>query len=93
MVTGGSLGAWIATVYGLDGVRVPVGSRIFFFSTSSRPALGSTQPPIQWVLEALSPEVKRSGREADHSSPGSIEIKKMWSIYPLHIRLHDVRLN
>jgi hypothetical protein len=30
---------------------VPVGSRIF--STSSRPALGSTQPPIQWVPWAL----------------------------------------
>jgi hypothetical protein len=41
----------VATGYGLDdrgvGVRVPVGSRIF--STSSRPTLGSTQPPIQWV--------------------------------------------
>jgi hypothetical protein len=38
----------IATGYGLDdrnvGVRVPVGSRIF--STSSRPALGPTQPPL-----------------------------------------------
>jgi hypothetical protein len=46
----------IATGYGLDdrgvGVRVPVGSRIF--STSSRPALGSTQPPIQWVPGTLS---------------------------------------
>jgi hypothetical protein len=40
----------IATGYGLVdrgvGVRVPVGSRIL--STSSRPALGSIQPPIQW---------------------------------------------
>jgi hypothetical protein len=26
----------------------------FHFSMSSRPALGSTQPPIQWVLGALS---------------------------------------
>jgi hypothetical protein len=46
----------IATSYGLDdrgvGVRVPVGSRIF--SKSSRPALGSTQTPIQWVRGALS---------------------------------------
>jgi hypothetical protein len=30
----------------------------FFFSTLSRPALGSTQPPIQWVLGALSQGVK-----------------------------------
>jgi hypothetical protein len=37
------------------------------FSTSSRPALGSTQPPIQWVPGALFPGVKRPGREADHS--------------------------
>jgi hypothetical protein len=46
----------IATGYGLDdrgvGVPVPVGARIF--STSSRPALGSTQPPIHWI-----PGVKR----------------------------------
>jgi hypothetical protein len=37
----------------------------FLFSTSSRSALGSTQPPIQWVSGALSPGVKRPGREAD----------------------------
>jgi hypothetical protein len=45
----------IASGYGLDdlgvGVRVPVGSRIF--SKSSRPALGPTQPPIQWVPGAF----------------------------------------
>jgi hypothetical protein len=43
------------------------------FSTSSRPVLGPTQPSIQWV-----PEVKRRGREADHSPPTSTEIKKTW---------------
>jgi hypothetical protein len=70
----------IATGYGLDdrgvGVRVPVGSGIF--STSSRPALGPTQPPIQWVAGALSPGVKRPRCEADHSPPTSAEVKKMW---------------
>jgi hypothetical protein len=56
----GSRGSAIckATSYGLDdwgvGVRVPVGSRIFLFSKSSRPALGSTQPPTLWVPGALS---------------------------------------
>jgi hypothetical protein len=65
----------IATGYG---VRVPVGSRIFF-STSSRPALGFTQSPIQWVLGALSPGIKRPGREADHSPPDSAEVKKMFN--------------
>jgi hypothetical protein len=43
------------------------------FSMSSRPALGSTQPPIQWV-----PWVKRPGSEADHSPPTSAEVKQMW---------------
>jgi hypothetical protein len=37
----------------------------FPFSTMSRPVLGPTQPPIQQVLGALSPGVKRSGREAE----------------------------
>jgi hypothetical protein len=74
----------IASGYGLDdrgvGVRVPVESRIFF--TSSRPALGSTQPPIQWVPGALSPGVKRQWREGDHSLPTSSEVKKMWIYTP-----------
>jgi hypothetical protein len=35
------------------------------FSTSSRPGLGPTQPPSQWVQGALSTGVKRLGREAD----------------------------
>jgi hypothetical protein len=48
------------------------------FSTSSRPALRCTLPPIQWLLLALSPGVKRSVREADHSSP-----RKCSSIRPL----------
>jgi hypothetical protein len=47
---------------------------IFNFPTS-RPALGPTQPPIQWVLEVLRLGVKRPWREADHLSPASIEVK------------------
>jgi hypothetical protein len=34
--------------------------------------------PIQWVPGTVSPEVKRPGREADHSPPTSAEVKKMW---------------
>jgi hypothetical protein len=71
----------IVTGYGLDergdGVRVPVVSRIF--SMSSRSAPGPTQPPIQWVPEALPLEVKRHGHKADNSPPGSAEVKKIWS--------------
>jgi hypothetical protein len=48
--------------------------RNFLFSISSRPALGPTQPPIQRVLG-----VKQHGREADHTSPASAEVKKMWN--------------
>jgi hypothetical protein len=48
----------------------------FLFSTS-KPALGSTQPPIQWVPGTLPPGVKRLRREADHSPPASAEVKKM----------------
>jgi hypothetical protein len=68
----------IATGCRLDdqgvGVRVPVRSRIF---TSSRPVLGPTEPPIQYVPGAISPE-----READNSQlvPRS---RKRGSIHPL----------
>jgi hypothetical protein len=67
----------IATGYGLydRGIGVPSPGRVknFLFSVSSRPALGSTQHPIQWV-----PRVKRPRREADHSPPTSAEVKKIW---------------
>jgi hypothetical protein len=49
----------------------------FLFSTVSRPALGSTQPPIQLVPGALSHRVKRQGRETDHSPAANAEVKKM----------------
>jgi hypothetical protein len=72
----------IATSYGLDRPRGPSsspgGGKNFHFSKLSRPALGSTQPPIQWVPGALSPGVKRPGREVDHSPTASAEVKKIW---------------
>jgi hypothetical protein len=75
----------IATSYELDGegvgVRVAVGANIF--SVSSTPVLGSTQLSIQWVPGALSPEVKRLGREADHSPPAIVEVKNVDLIHTL----------
>jgi hypothetical protein len=72
----------IAIGCGLDGrevgVRVPLGARFFLLSTSSRPVLGPTKPPIQWVPGALSLALKRPGREADHSLPTNAEVKKTW---------------
>jgi hypothetical protein len=46
-------------------------------TTSSRSAVGFTQPPIQWVPGSLSPGIKPSGRKADHSPPASAEINKI----------------
>jgi hypothetical protein len=37
------------------------GLGIFVFTTASKPALGPTQPPIQWVPGAISLVVKRGG--------------------------------
>jgi hypothetical protein len=69
--------------YGLDvrgsGVRFPVGLGIFLFSTACRPALGSTQPSIQWVPGALSLGLKRPEREAHNSHPCSVKVKNPWS--------------
>jgi hypothetical protein len=69
----------IAT-YELDdrmfGVRIPAGLGIFHFDTVSRPALGPTHPPMQWVPGALSLGVKRPECEADHSPPSSAEGKE-----------------
>jgi hypothetical protein len=62
------------------------------FSRASRPPLRTTQPPIQMVLRALSPGVKRQGREADHSPPSRADIKNGGTIPPLPIRLHGVVL-
>jgi hypothetical protein len=72
------------------GIPSPDEVKNFLFSTSSRPALGSTQPPTQCVPGALSPGVKRLGREADHPPPASTEVKKMWIYTSTPIRLHYV---
>jgi hypothetical protein len=50
-----------------------------YLTTGSRPALGPTQPRIQWVPGALSLGVKRPEREADHSPPSSSEVKNAWN--------------
>jgi hypothetical protein len=76
-------------VLGLDSQRGP---GIFLYSTASRPTLGPTQPPIQWVQVGLPTVVERPGREADHSPPSSVELKMRGAIPPPPIRLHGVVL-
>jgi hypothetical protein len=91
----GQLGG-IALGYGLDdwGLKSQQGLGIFLFTTTSRLALGPTQPPIQWVSGALSLEEKWPGCEADHSPPPSAEVKNVWSyISTPTVHLHGMELS
>jgi hypothetical protein len=56
----------VALGYGLDdrGFGSCQGLGIFLFTTVSRPNLGPTQPPLQWVPGVLFLGVKRPLREA-----------------------------
>jgi hypothetical protein len=69
---------------GLDGQALILSrDKIFLCFTVSRLALGPTQPPIEWVVEAVYPRVKRPGHEADHSPPSSAEVRNDGAIPPL----------
>jgi hypothetical protein len=46
-----------------------------FVSITSRPALGPTKPSVQLVLGVLSIGQSGRGREADHFSPSSAEVR------------------
>jgi hypothetical protein len=52
------------------------GLGMLLFTTASRTALGTTQPPTQWIPEALSLGVRRPVRESDRSPPSSAEVKE-----------------
>ena len=69
---GSSVG--IATGYGLDGPGIESRWRRDF-PHLPRPALGPTQPPVQWVL-VFPGGKERPGREADPSHPSSAVVKK-----------------
>jgi hypothetical protein len=57
------------------------GKKVFFIT--SREALGPTQSSIQRAPGAVSPEVKRQRREADHSPPSSDKVKNGGAMPPL----------
>ena len=69
----------IATSYGLDG---PGNESRWgqVFPHTSRPVLGPTQLPIQWV-RGLSLGVKRPGRGVDHPLPFSAEVEGKVELY------------
>jgi hypothetical protein len=81
---------WTIGVLGLNSRQ---GLGIFHSTTASRTALGLTQPPIQWVLGALSLGVKRPGRESDHLPPSSAEVNEWSYTSTPPIRLHGVVLS
>jgi hypothetical protein len=68
---------WTIRVLGFDSWR---GLGVFLFITASGLALGPTQPPFQWVPEALSLGVKRPVCEADHPPPSNAEVFMVWCL-------------
>jgi hypothetical protein len=59
------------------------GQEISLVCISSRPTLGPTQPPIQWVQEAVSLGLRQQKRETHHSHPSSGTVKNSGVIPPL----------
>jgi hypothetical protein len=62
-------------------VLFPTGAIKGFFPFTNKPRVAKkpNQPPLQWVLEALSTGVKLLGHKADHSPPSSTKVKNAWS--------------
>jgi hypothetical protein len=69
----------IATRYGLDGLGIAYRWERDF-QHPSRPALGPTQPPIQWV-PGLFTGVKRPGRGVDYPPSSSARVKERVELY------------
>ena len=67
----------IVTGYGLDGLVIKSWWRRDF-PHLSRPALGPTQPPVQWI-PGLSQGKERLGCDADPSPPSSAMVKEEYS--------------
>jgi hypothetical protein len=70
------------------------GLESFLSTTASRPALGPTQSPIQWLSGAVSLGIERPESDAEHSPPSSAEVKECVELY-LHspTSLHGVVLS
>jgi hypothetical protein len=65
-------------------VQFPGGAGTFLvYATTSRPALGPSQPPNQGVPGVLSTAVKQPEHKADHSPLSSAEVRKCGDTPPL----------
>jgi hypothetical protein len=79
--------------YWLDDRSIRVQATDFPLASVSRPALGPTQPPNQWVPAVLSSEVKR-GRDVTLTThpPPSAEVKNEWELYLLSHQVSSWRV-
>jgi len=64
-------------------VRLQAGAR--HLSLPVQTGCQPPQPPVLWITDALSPEVKRPGHEADHYIPSSAEVKKEYLRFLIHL--------
>jgi hypothetical protein len=84
----------IATGYGLDG-RGSIPGRARRFYQLHNVKIGPGAHPASYLMGTGGsfPEVKRSGREADHPPPSSAEVKNGGAILPLPPCLNGLVLN
>jgi hypothetical protein len=59
------------------------GRRKKLFSTMPRPTVGRNRPPLQSVPGSFSNGIKKSGREAEHSTLSSAEFKNLYILCPI----------
>jgi hypothetical protein len=66
---------------------------LIYICTSSRPTRRPSQLLIEWVLGALSPGIKRLGREVYGTFPSNANIRNDGAIIPITPYLHGIVLN
>jgi hypothetical protein len=66
---------------------------MFLYFRAFKPALMIIQPHIQWVPRALAPRIKRPGREDEHSTSTSAEVKNNGLYLHFSVCIHGVVLN
>jgi hypothetical protein len=75
----------IATYYRLDermiGVRIPAGAGSFSLRLRVQTGSGAHPASYQMRTGRSSPGSKAAGREADHSTPSSAEVKERVELY------------